>query len=221
MANLVKIKDLANQKNITLKSIAEQIGMTQQGLHKIIRNGSTNTETLEKISTILGVSSSVFFDEGTSNASFVGTATRAIAEDTIPVRFFEVTPTATFQEFCAGASENPSTINIIPAVAESLDETFCVFEVNGESMAPQINSHARVLCQEVPPTRWHTLINCIIVIAYADRFVIKRVIANHLQDENYLILASDNPAFPQQETVQLADIRAIFKARRIISSEIV
>lgn len=155
------------------------------------------------------------------NASLVGTAGRAIIEDTKPVRFFEVTPSATFQDFCAGASETPSVINIIPAVGESLDESYCVFEVSGESMTPQIQPRARVLCQEIPPTRWHQLSDCIVVIAYADRFVIKRIITNMLSSRNYIVLASDNPDYPDREIVQLADIRAIFTAKRIISSAIV
>ena len=121
-------------------------------------------------------------------------------------------------ELFQGAS---STTNIVPAPGEILDESYCVFQVRGESMAPQIQPRARVLCQEVPPTKWHTLFDCVVVIAYADKFVIKRIATNHLQAEDYLVLASDNPDYPQRETVQLADIRAIFRAKRIISSEIV
>lgn len=32
---------------------------------------------------------------------------------------------------------------------------------------------------------------------------------------------SDNPEYPARETVQLSDIRAIFKAKRIISQDII
>ena len=156
-----------------------------------------------------------------SNATLVGKAAVAIEDVTVPVRFFEVTPTATFQEFCAGVSEAPDTTYIIPRPNEHIDESYCVFEVCGDSMAPQIQNHARVLCQEIPPTRWHSLSDGVIAIAYADRFVIKRIATNKLSTENYLIISSDNPDYPEQETVWLADIRAIFKAKRVISSDIV
>lgn len=156
-----------------------------------------------------------------SNAVFMGNAKPAIAEDTVSVRYFEVTPTATFQEFCAGTSENPSNISILPTANETLDDSYCVFEVSGESMAPQIQNHSRVLCQEIPPTRWHNLNDCVVVIAYADKFVIKRIALNHLSAENYIVLSSDNPEYPTRETVQLSDIRAIFKAKRIISQDII
>lgn len=168
----------------------------------------------------------LLFGEGTMlrtiepNAELVGIPHKAIIEDTVPVRLFEVNPTATFQDFCSGEDETPTIINIIPSHGESLDESYCVFQISGESMAPQIQPGARILCQEVPPTRWHTLYGCIVVIAYSDKFVIKRIVTNHLQTDNYLILASDNPDYPARETVQLSDIRAIFKAQRIISSQI-
>ncbi|MDE6492164.1 MAG: hypothetical protein K2L37_03340, partial [Lactobacillus sp.] len=84
----------------------------------------------------------------------------------------------------------------------------------------QIHSNTRVLCREIPPTRWHNLSECVIVIAYSDKFVIKRLAANHLSSEDYIVLASDNPDYPKRDIVQLADIRAIFRAERIISSKI-
>lgn len=156
-----------------------------------------------------------------SDAVFIGRAQKALTENTVSVRFFEVTPTATFQEFCSGASEEPTLIEIIPKPDEAIDESFCVFEVSGDSMAPQIHSHSRVLCQEVPPTRWHTLKNSVVAIAYANEFVIKRISVNRLQSEDWLELSSDNPDYPAKEKVPFADIRCIFQAKRIISSDII
>lgn len=155
-----------------------------------------------------------------SNAVFLGNARRAMNDDLVDVRFFEVSPTATFQDFCAGVSEDPDTILILPQPNEHIDDSYCVFEVFGESMSPQIQNRARVLCREVSPSRWHTLHDCVIVIAYSDRFVIKRLAKNRLEAENYLTLSSDNPDYPDVETVQLSEIRTIFRAQRIISQQI-
>lgn len=146
----------------------------------------------------------------------VGTATKIGAENSVVVRFFEVTPSATFQEFCSGAPDAANTISIPCPPGEAIDESSCVFQIYGESMEPQIQSGARILCQEIAPSRWHQIPPSVVVIAYADRFVIKRITENHLSDQNFLILASDNPKFPEREQVQLADIRTIFRARRII-----
>lgn len=147
-----------------------------------------------------------------TNVTFSGAVAPIILEDLTPVRFFEVTPTATFQEFCSGASEFPSTVNIVPPRGVVIDDSYCVFEIHGDSMAPQIQNRARVLCSEVPPSRWHQLPPCVIVIAYADRFVIKRIIDNRLSDMQYISLASDNPDYPATDRAQLADIRCIFRA---------
>ena len=116
--------------------------------------------------------------------------------------------------------EDPEVIAIQPMRNEILDDTYCVFKISGDSMAPQIQDQSVILCQEVSPTRWHQVRDCVIVIAYADRFVIKRVVTNKLYTENYLVLASDNPDYPGKEIVQECDIRCIFSADRIISQPI-
>lgn len=63
MANLLKIKELLKEKKITIKSFSTDIGMTEQGLQKLIRDNSTKIETLELIAKKLNVSVMVFFDE--------------------------------------------------------------------------------------------------------------------------------------------------------------
>ena len=153
------------------------------------------------------------------NAEMVGRAFRASTPDegVANVRFFAVTPTATFQEFCDGESEDPEYIPVIAPANEYIDESSCVFEIHGESMLPMIPDKARVLCREIPPTKWHNISEGVIVIAYRDRFVIKRVINNRLGNDDYLIIASDNPDYPGEETVFRADIRCIFQARQVLS----
>ena len=62
MANLGIIKTIATQRGIPLNELAERVGMTAQSLSKIMREGSTKIETLERIASILGVSPSIFFE---------------------------------------------------------------------------------------------------------------------------------------------------------------
>lgn len=222
-----RLLEFIQYKGLTVQKFEQLVGLSNAAVSKMGDN--TRKSTIDKISNQFPElnRSWLLTGEGTMlrtiepNAELVGIPHKAIIEDTVPVRLFEVNPTATFQDFCSGEDETPTIINIIPSHGESLDESYCVFQISGESMAPQIQPGARILCQEVPPTRWHTLYGCIVVIAYSDKFVIKRIVTNHLQTNNYLILASDNPDYPARETVQLSDIRALFKAKRIISSEIV
>ena len=64
MANLQKIKEIAEEKNISLSALAGELGITPQALFKLMRNNSTKIETLEKIATILKVPVVSFFEDG-------------------------------------------------------------------------------------------------------------------------------------------------------------
>lgn len=61
MANLRKIKELTNQKGLTLEYVAEEAGITPQALSNMLRSNNTKVSTLESISRVLGVSPAVFF----------------------------------------------------------------------------------------------------------------------------------------------------------------
>lgn len=63
MANLQAIKDLAERKNISIRELAEKVGLKENQIHVMCRTNSTKIDTLEKIAKALGVSVSYFFDE--------------------------------------------------------------------------------------------------------------------------------------------------------------
>lgn len=63
MKNLDIIRVLAVQKKIALSEVASRIGMSPQGLNKIINSNTTSCENLEKIAGVLGVPVGYFFDE--------------------------------------------------------------------------------------------------------------------------------------------------------------
>lgn len=63
MANLLVIKHLLKERNISIRDFSKELGITEQGLQKLIRENSTKVETLELIAQKLNVSISVFFDD--------------------------------------------------------------------------------------------------------------------------------------------------------------
>lgn len=69
MANLHLIKSIAKEKKITLKSLSEQVGISEQGMQKILKENTTSIVTLEKIAKILSVHPAVFFDNYTADQS--------------------------------------------------------------------------------------------------------------------------------------------------------
>ena len=67
MANLFKIKEIARSKKISLRSLAEDVGISEQGLQKLIRTNTAKIETIELIAKRLEVPVGVFFDDPKSN----------------------------------------------------------------------------------------------------------------------------------------------------------
>lgn len=62
MINLQKIKELCQNKNVTVKQAAFDLGMTEQAMHKIIKTNSTKIETLISIAQYFNVEPTYFFD---------------------------------------------------------------------------------------------------------------------------------------------------------------
>lgn len=71
MANLIKIKEICNRKNITLKELALKVGITEMGLQRIIKTNSTKVDTIEKIAKELNVPIETFFSDKTPKSEMV------------------------------------------------------------------------------------------------------------------------------------------------------
>ena len=76
--NYERIKVLSEKKSIALKDIAYKIGVTEAGFHKMLTNKTMKIETLEKISEILEVPVSYFFDEGTLSIVQTGSVSNCV-----------------------------------------------------------------------------------------------------------------------------------------------
>lgn len=63
MANLQLIKDLAEKRKISVRDLAERVGLKENQIHVMCRSNSTKIDTLEKIARVLDVPISYFFDE--------------------------------------------------------------------------------------------------------------------------------------------------------------
>ena len=220
-----RLKEFIKFQGLTNKAFEESIGAGNGYVNSIVNSIGNKYlpiiiekyPSLNRDWLLYGEGQMLNNTEPEGNAVLIGAAS---SSPLVEVRYFEVSPSATFQEFVSDVSEAASTITVHAIPGLNIDDTFCVFQAYGDSMAPQIRNHARVLCREITSSRWHTLHNCVIVIAYADKFVIKRIVRNELDTLNRLTLASDNPDYPEQHTVALSDIRCIFQAVRIIDSPI-
>lgn len=142
----------------------------------------------------------------------------ARATSKVIVKFFDVNPSATFQEIDESVSQGYDTIEVVPMHGERIDDTYVVFEIHGDSMVPTLLSHARILCKEIPEQRWQYA-EGVVVISYRDKVVVKRIAVNDILGNSMITLKSDNPDYGLED-VQLSDIHCIYKAKRIISQDI-
>ncbi len=221
-----RLKEYIKYHKMTVAEFERLVGLSNGAVNNM--TDRTRQSTYERLSKRLpdlniywlrtGKGNMLIENEG--NAKFIGVPVKPMAEDMVQVRYYEISPTASFVEFCSGQSEYSDTISVVPMRGDDIDDESCVFKIRGESMAPQIQSGALVLCTEISPTRWHQLEDVVVVTAYADKFVIKRIIENELDSKNFFVLASDNPDFGDEEKVALCDIRCVFLAQRIISQKI-
>lgn len=62
MAKLHLIRKLCQEREITIRELAQKVGRDESSIQSAIRRGSTNTNTVEKIAQILKVPPAIFFD---------------------------------------------------------------------------------------------------------------------------------------------------------------
>ena len=157
-----------------------------------------------------------------SNARIVGGAFSVGQRDDeiIMVNYVPVAAMATFIESVGSATAADfDKFPIVPKGNEMADvDKLCIFEVEGDSMYPTIPSGALILAKEIPERSWHYA-EGVVVAVYNEFVVVKRIKRNSLSVDNILVLHSDNEKYGDM-TVQLSDLRALYKAKRIISSEI-
>ena len=159
-------------------------------------------------------------DSDESNARFVGEVFPASQRDSDVslVDFIPVSAHATFIEVDPCAVELDQLPVILRPEEKSDLDSLKIFEVEGDSMIPTIQPGAMVLTKLIPECRWHYA-EGVVVAAYDDFVVLKRGGRNELLTSNRIILGSDNERYGEM-TVAAADIRALFKAKRILSQDI-
>ena len=136
--------------------------------------------------------------------------------------YIPVAATASFVDTFYDYPDNytPETYPVIPRNGEKLSaEEYAVFEVEGESMLPSLRPGSLILAKRIPEQKWDHDAAGVVVVIYGKSIVIKRVKDNRLFGTNTLTLTSDNTRFGDLPLTR-PEIRAIYRAKRIISSEI-
>lgn len=73
--NYEQIKVLCDRQRIPIKELAAKCGITEAGLHQMLRNQSMRIDILEKIAEVLSVPVSVFFSTAPAETGNTGAVT--------------------------------------------------------------------------------------------------------------------------------------------------
>ncbi|MBD0260704.1 MAG: LexA family transcriptional regulator [Cytophagales bacterium] len=133
----------------------------------------------------------------------------------VPIRF-----QATFVEGYSATCrlDNMETYRVYSADGRTYKNA-AVFEVEGNSMWPQIRHGARVLAVCVDKGDWCYQSGGVYAVMYKDYFVIKRIKDNELLTRKLLTLHSDNPEGGSMP-VPLEEIRGIWKVVKVVDAPV-
>lgn len=153
----------------------------------------------------------------TSNAKAVMPYLR---EELVNVPYVPINAKASFVESLYDTAYKTDTYGVMTEEGENLNEAeYKVFQIDGDSMTPNIPDRSKVLAKLIPEERWENASGVVFVV-YGKTLTIKRILKNSLFDKNILTLKADNPIYGQVD-IENNEIRGMWQAIRIVSQRIV
>ncbi len=153
----------------------------------------------------------------TSNAKAVMPYLR---EELVNIPYVPINAKASFVESLYDTAYETETYGVMTEEGENLNEAeYKVFQIDGDSMTPNIPDRSKVLAKLIPEERWENASGVVFVV-YGKTLTIKRILKNSLFDKNILTLKADNPIYGQVD-IENNEIRGMWQAIRIVSQRIV
>jgi len=142
-----------------------------------------------------------------------------IRENLVNVPYVPAVAKASFVESLYDTTYEMDSYGIMPEDGEDLmSGDYIVYQINGDSMSPNIPNTSKVLAKKIPEEKWE-MASGVVIIVYGKTLTIKRILKNGLFDGNYLTLKADNPEYGQFQ-VERTEIRGMWQAIRIVSKKI-
>lgn len=221
-----RLLEFIKSQGLTVSAFEAKVGLSNGAVSRT--NENMRRRTLDSIVKVFPQLNETWLLTGKgemlvqSNAKMVG-GTYVVGQkddEIVMVDFIPVSASASFVEsLCGDGNMELDKYPIIPMGNERKNvNNLRIFEVEGDSMYPTILSGSLILAKEIPEKDWHYAEGVVIAI-YSEYIVCKRIARNCLMTDNYLVLRSDNESYGEM-TIALSDLRGLYKAKRIISSEI-
>lgn len=154
------------------------------------------------------------------DASTVKAVMPYLREELVNVPYVPINAKASFVESLYDTAYETDTYGVMTEEGEKLNESeYKVFQIDGDSMTPNIPDRSKVLAKLIPEERWENASGVVFVV-YGKTLTIKRILKNSLFDKNILTLKADNPVYGQVD-IENNEIRGMWQAIRIVSQRIV
>jgi transcriptional regulator with XRE-family HTH domain len=118
------------------------------------------------------------------------------------------------------AYENLTNVRIYDPTPEMRKPGTLGFEIDGDSMEPQLRSGMRVVGVRVGLDNVKYATSGVYVVAFSDQLTIKRIKNNDILERGMLMLHADNP-LAGSLPIAAADIRAMWRVSRIIYGDVI
>lgn len=203
---------------------SEKIGTSKQYASNICNEGkNVGAKVLDKILNIFTEVNPIWLKLGEgdmlkdqSNVKFSGSY---ISENLIDVTHVTLKTYASFIESLYNCEPDLDTYKVMPEPGEDLNsEDYMVFDIEGDSMYPTIQSESKILCKKIDENQWEYA-RGVVVIVYGKTLTVKRILKNDLYINNNLTLKADNPTYGELN-VERHEIRGIWQAVRVVSMKI-
>lgn len=212
----LELLNKAVNDGISNYKIAKDTKITEATIGNYI-NGKTKP-TLANASILIAY----FTDEGkiSKNQTNIKYIAPYLGEDLIKISYVPVRAYASFIESMYSIEYDLDTYGVRPEDGEDLKNgEYIVFDIEGDSMYPTIQSGSKILCKKIKETKWEYA-SGVIVIVYGKTLTVKRILKNNLYADNILKLKADNQTYGEMD-ISRDEIRGIWQAVRVISMKIV
>lgn len=214
---LIEIRKL---KKLSQQAMADILGIQRASLSKI-ENQKENRMLPNGTSYILekelGINK-VWFDTGVGDIENHQNAKLISSNpDTIELPLLTVSSRASFDYEAYQDESYEETANVYKSRTKGLKKPVLI-DIEGDSMAPQLNDGTRVLADEINPNNW-TYTTGVVAVSFREQFVVKRIRDNNSIETSTITLHSDNPK-GGTFTVQMSDIKQMWRIIEIVKAKV-
>lgn len=183
MANLNRIKEILEERNISISEFCKEINMSLSGFKRILEKNSTRLQTLETIADALNCPVGIFFNDARKNEK---KENGTLLKPHIPIS----AQAGSLSGFSSGITPDYCEMN---GVIKSFGQYDYTIDVKGDSMLPEYHSGDTVACKMAHPGEsiWF---GRVYVLDTADGVIMKKV-ERFKQDPSKIRCISLNSAY--------------------------